>query len=124
MLLRQLLAPALALGAVSGCAGQPGAGVETVQSKSDARSSVSAACDDAMVAAEVHTGVDRAEPTIVASLDACGSPQEWLTALQLHPGAINLTDVAWVGDVHLRTACHSFPDTAVCRQAAVQGILG
>lgn len=84
---------------------------------------VSAACVESMETAAAEPDNIAAEPLIVDTLSACGSADEWLTALEEHPGAMGLTERAEIGDLDLQSACYDNGDTPVCEDAASNGRL-
>lgn len=86
--------------------------------------SVSEECDQAMRAAAAEPDLDRADPLIARTLNACSSVDEWLAALERHPAAMGLNHRAEIGDVDVLAACRpSDRDTPVCRDAADRGII-
>lgn len=84
----------------------------------------SGACLDAMQTAAAETDNIAAEPLIADTLSACDGADEWLEALEEHPGAMGLTERAEIGDIDLQSACMSRNmDTPVCEDAEEQGRL-
>lgn len=78
----------------------------------------SAECNTAMERAASERDSARAEPLIDATLDACQSAEEWLTALRDHPEAMGLTSRATIGEVDLQSACvPRNSNTRVCKDA-------
>lgn len=84
---------------------------------------VSKRCMRSMRRAANESDIEKADPLIVASLDACKSAAEWLTALRRHPAAMGLMAAVDVGETDLIAACGSNRRTAVCRDAAQRGQL-
>ena len=65
---------------------------------------------------------DLAEPLIAASLDACGSVNEWMSALQKHPGAMGMIDGYIPQLLDLQTVCYTYIKSKVCQDALSLGI--
>ncbi|NWN88171.1 MAG: hypothetical protein HLX51_06465 [Micrococcaceae bacterium] len=83
----------------------------------------SAACLDSMQTAAAETDPVAADPLIIETLSACETADEWLAALDEHPGAMAYTDDAEIDDSALITPCYAQPDTPVCEDAEAQGRL-
>lgn len=82
----------------------------------------SASCLVAMQAAADEPDSDRADTLIRTSLDECSGVDEWLSALDEHPGALGLTEHAVIGALDLRAACFPSPDSTVCQDANARGV--
>ena len=81
----------------------------------------SADCLRAMETAAAETDPERANPLIVETLSACASADEWLAALEAHPGAMGLTERAEIGNLDLEAACWRHEGTPVCADAIETG---
>lgn len=88
---------------------------------------VSPACSDAMATAAAEPDLERSTPLIKATLSACGSLDEWLTALRQHPAALALTGPEFVDGTEVQSSCGppGAPErtTHVCSEAEQRGIL-
>jgi hypothetical protein len=82
----------------------------------------SASCNDAAMAAARETDSARAEPLITATLDACVSVNEWMSALALYPGVMGMMDGYIPQLLDLQSACHGYIGAAVCRDALALGL--
>ncbi|MCK5890501.1 MAG: hypothetical protein P1U38_01975 [Aeromicrobium sp.] len=82
----------------------------------------SADCEAAAVLAAREKDSRAAEPLIAATLDACTTADEWLSAVKLHPGVMGLTPSAEIGRLELLSACFGYQQAAVCRDAASRGV--
>ncbi len=83
----------------------------------------SAACVDSMETAAGEPDLEASNQLIVDTLDTCGGVDEWIAAVEQHPGALGLTERAEISDLNVQAACFGNEDTKVCRDAADQGIL-
>jgi hypothetical protein len=82
----------------------------------------SAECEDAAIVAAGEADSTRAEPLINATLDSCQSVSEWMSVLALHPGVMGMVE-GWIPDLlGLQSACFSYIDSAVCRDALAVGL--
>jgi hypothetical protein len=90
-------------------------------SGSDEANEPSDECLGAMETAAAETDIEAADPLIVDTLSACSGADEWLTALEAHPGAMGLTERAEIGNMDLEVACWGHEDTAVCQDAINAG---
>ena len=84
---------------------------------------VSEQCEGSMRRAAAEPDSTKADPLIRATLTACSSADEWLAALELHPGAMGLNERAEIGEMDLQVACFGYENTRVCRDAAERGML-
>lgn len=80
------------------------------------------ACSSSAEAAAAETDATAAEPLISATLDACTTVSEWMSAIQDHPGVMGMADGFIPQLLDLQTVCYSYPDTAVCRDAVALGL--
>lgn len=87
----------------------------------DSDSGPSAECLGAMETAAAELDSAAADPLIIATLSECGTADEWLAALEQHPGAMGLTERAEIGDFNLLAACVGQLETPVCADAAEKG---
>jgi|SRR5690625_3310207 len=79
-------------------------------------------CLDAAAAAAGELDSNRAEPLIAKTLDACTSVNEWMSTLESHPGVMGMTAGYIPEKTDLSIVCSAYPNTAVCRDAAMLGI--
>lgn len=86
------------------------------------RVQVSAGCAEAAQAAADEPDVDRAEPLIAATLDACTSVSEWMSAIETYPGVMGMTEGYIPQLLDVQSACYSYPSTAVCTDATNLGL--
>lgn len=86
------------------------------------RVALSEECEAAAEAAAGETDPDAAEALIAETLEACGSANEWMSALQEHPGVMGLVEgyIPKLSDLQL--VCSHYPDSATCEDAAAQGL--
>lgn len=78
-------------------------------------------CLGAMETAATETDIEAADPLIVNTLSACSGANEWLAALEVHPGAMGLTERAEIGNLELEVVCWGHEDTPVCEDAIDAG---
>jgi hypothetical protein len=86
-------------------------------SGADEANEPSGECLDAMEMAAAETNVEAADPLIGDTLSACSSADEWLAALEEHPGAMGLTARAEIGNMDLEVVCWGNEGTPVCQDA-------
>jgi len=83
---------------------------------------LSAACSDAMIAAENEPS--ESEVALLATLDQCGSSEQWILGIQEHPTAGSFTSYSRAEAIDfLDLACIRRTDAAVCVDAAAEGHL-
>lgn len=79
-------------------------------------------CTSASVAAANESDAERAEPLIAATLDACVSVDEWMSALALHPGVMGMSEGYNPQLLDLQSVCYSYVESAVCQDALARDI--
>lgn len=79
----------------------------------------SPSCLDAAKAAAAEPDPDRADPLIIATLDACTSVTEWMSALEAYPAVMGTAP----DKISLQSACWAGPGSDVCMDAQQQGLL-
>ncbi len=83
---------------------------------------LSAACSDAMIAAENEPS--ESEVALLATLDQCGSSEQWILGIQEHPTAGSFTSYSRAEAIDfLDLACIRRTNAAVCVDAAAEGHL-
>ncbi len=83
---------------------------------------LSAACSDEMIAAENEPS--ESEVALLATLDQCGSSEQWILGIQEHPTAGSFTPYSRAEAIDfLDLACIRRTDAAVCVDAAAGGHL-
>ncbi len=98
------------------------AAVTVVASLSGCSPAVSSACGDAMQSAEYESVQDDA--ALLATLTACPTAAEWITAIKQHPGAGIYTDYEdGRAESMLDSACIRAITAPACIDASKQGIL-
>ena len=79
-------------------------------------------CLDAAGAAALESDSTLAEPLIAATLDACQTVDEWMSALALEPGMLGMTPGYIPQLLDLQSVCYSYIESAVCQDAIARGI--
>lgn len=79
-------------------------------------------CTSASVAAANESDAERAEPLIAATLDACVSVDEWMSALALHPGVMGMSEGYMPQLLDLQSVCYSYVESAVCQDALARDL--
>lgn len=99
-----------------------GVGIAGANARQAAAPQLSAACSDAMIAAENEPS--ESEVALLATLDECGTSEQWILGIQEHPtaGAFMSYSRAEAIDF-LDLACIGRTDAVVCVDAAAQGHL-
>ncbi len=65
---------------------------------------------------------DDIEAAVAPTYTACQTAGEWLGLVRAQPGIVESTSGEAITDQTLEWHCPYYPDTAVCRDAAAQGI--
>lgn len=82
----------------------------------------SSQCMSAMETASAEKDPTGADPLITASLSACTTVDEWLSALEIEPGVMGMVDGTTPDLQSLQIVCHKAKAAAVCVDAARKGI--
>lgn len=81
------------------------------------RLELSAACGSAASDAATELDSSRADSLILATLDACPTVDEWMSALETYPGILALQTSYTPVISDLQLVCYGYRNTAVCQDA-------
>ncbi|HXH36246.1 MAG TPA: DUF2510 domain-containing protein [Plantibacter sp.] len=99
-----------------------GVGIVGAVARQASAPKVSAACSDAMIAAENEPF--ESEVALLATFDECGTAEQWILGIQEHPTAGSFTSYSRAEAIDLLDlGCIRRTDAVVCIDAAAQGHL-